>query len=49
MNSKGGDTANGDETLCGIPNADFVFLGTAFAPDVPSACPFCMAEAERLN
>jgi hypothetical protein len=40
---------HGGETLCGIPNADFVFLGTAFAPEVPGACPVCMAEAERLD
>jgi hypothetical protein len=36
-------------TLCGIPADVVVYLGTAFAPDVPGACPICMAEAERLD
>jgi hypothetical protein len=40
---------NEEGTLCGIPADEIVYLGTAFAPDVPGACLACMAEAERLD
>lgn len=40
---------NDQGTLCGIPADELVYLGTAFAPDMPGACPVCMAEAERLD
>jgi hypothetical protein len=39
----------GEMTLCGIPADEVVYLGTAFAPDEPGACPVCMAEAEGLD
>ncbi|HUE06459.1 MAG TPA: hypothetical protein VMP41_03455 [Acidimicrobiales bacterium] len=40
---------NDEGTLCGIPAEEIVYVGTAFAPDVPGACLVCMAEAEQLD
>jgi hypothetical protein len=40
---------NDEGAVCGIGADEIVYLGTAFAPDVPGACLVCVAEAERLD
>ena len=30
------------QTVCGIPASEVVYLGTAFAPEEPGACPDCL-------